>query len=189
MWASSSPPLGKEPCGSQRGDASRCDVKHERCFSRQSRIVTSSTPTSFAVSRWQPSLACQQFRCLAFISEKSSTRKSNTSQDHSCHKHPSTTSSFGATFPESAQTRSSAGWWASPEVLEMIALKELMACRHGLHQNVEVLCDHTVKIYQDNQVVCGALRKMSSFLADIKDLVHWSTKTRSVSMWSTFAVK
>jgi hypothetical protein len=44
----------------------------------------------------------------------------------------------------------------------MIALKELKACRHGLHQNVEVLRDHTVKIYQDNQAVCGALRKMSS---------------------------
>ena len=32
----------------------------------------------------------------------------------------------------------------------MIALKELKACRHGLHQNVETLHDRTVKLYQDN---------------------------------------
>ena len=50
----------------------------------------------------------------------------------------------------------------SQEVLEMIALKELKACLHGLHQNVEVLRVRTVKLYQDNQTVCGALCKMSS---------------------------
>ena len=44
----------------------------------------------------------------------------------------------------------------------MIALKELKACLHGLHQNVEVLRVRTVKLYQDNQTVCGALCKMSS---------------------------
>ncbi len=44
----------------------------------------------------------------------------------------------------------------------MIALKELKACRHGLYQNVEVLRGRTVKLYQDNQTVCGVLRKMSS---------------------------
>jgi hypothetical protein len=43
----------------------------------------------------------------------------------------------------------------------MIALKELKACHHGLHQNVEDLHGRTVKLYQDNQAVCGALRKMS----------------------------
>ena len=43
-------------------------------------------------------------------------------------------------------TRSSAGWWASQEVLEMIALKELKTCRHGLHQNVEALRGRTVKL-------------------------------------------
>jgi hypothetical protein len=41
----------------------------------------------------------------------------------------------------------------------MIVLKELKACHHGLHQNVEVLLGRTVKLYQDNQTVCGALRK------------------------------
>ena len=40
--------------------------------------------------------------------------------------------------PPHEATRSSAGWWSSQEVLEMIALKELKACRHGLHQNFEV---------------------------------------------------
>ena len=44
----------------------------------------------------------------------------------------------------------------------MIVLKELKACPHGLNQNVEVLCGRTVKLYQDNQDVCGTLRKMSS---------------------------
>jgi hypothetical protein len=44
-------------------------------------------------------------------------------------------------------TRSSAGWWSSQEVLEMIALKELKTCRHGLHQNVEALRGRTVKLY------------------------------------------
>ncbi len=44
----------------------------------------------------------------------------------------------------------------------MIALKELKVCHHGLHQNVEALRGRTVKLYQDNQSVCGALRKMSS---------------------------
>jgi hypothetical protein len=79
--------------------------------------------------------------------------------------------------PPHEATRSSAGWWASQEVLEMIALKELKACRHGLHQNVEALRGRTVKLYQDNQAVCGALRKMSSkcpaLMAEIKDLVPW----------------
>jgi hypothetical protein len=55
--------------------------------------------------------------------------------------------------------------------------QELKACRHGLHQNVEVLRGRTVKLYQDNQSVCGALRKMSSkcpaLMAEIKDLVPW----------------
>ena len=59
----------------------------------------------------------------------------------------------------------------------MIALKELKACRHGLHQNVEALRGRTVKLYQDNQAVCGALRKMSSkcpaLMSEIKDLVPW----------------
>ena len=79
--------------------------------------------------------------------------------------------------PPHEATRSSAGWWVSQEVLEMIALKELKACRHGLHQNVETLRGRTVKLYQDNQVVCGALRKMSSkcpaLMTEIKDLVPW----------------
>ena len=44
----------------------------------------------------------------------------------------------------------------------MIALKELKTCRHSLFQNVEALRGVTVKLYQDNQSVCGALRKMSS---------------------------
>jgi hypothetical protein len=39
----------------------------------------------------------------------------------------------------------------SQEVLEMITLKELKECRHGLHQNVEALRGRTVKLYQDNQ--------------------------------------
>ncbi len=64
--------------------------------------------------------------------------------------------------PPLEATRSSAGWWASQEVLEMIAFKDLKVCRHGLHQNVEALHGRTVKLYQDNQDVCGALRRMSS---------------------------
>jgi uncharacterized protein YsxB (DUF464 family) len=59
----------------------------------------------------------------------------------------------------------------------MIALKELKACHHGLLQNVETLRGHTVKLYQDNQAVCGALSKMSSkcpaVMSEIKDLVPW----------------
>ena len=79
--------------------------------------------------------------------------------------------------PPHEATRSSAGWWASQEVLEMIALKELKACRHGLHQNVEALRGRTVKLYQDNMTVVGDLRKMSSkcpeLMAEIKGLVPW----------------
>jgi hypothetical protein len=59
----------------------------------------------------------------------------------------------------------------------MIALKEHKAFRHDLYQNVEALYGRTVKLYQDNQVVCGALRKMSSkcpaLMSEIKDLVPW----------------
>ena len=59
----------------------------------------------------------------------------------------------------------------------MIALKELKACRHVLYQNVEALRGRTVKLYQDNQAVCRALRKMSSkcpaLMAEIKELVPW----------------
>jgi hypothetical protein len=47
-------------------------------------------------------------------------------------------------------------------VLEMIALKELKAVRHGLHQNLDDIRGRTVKLYQDNMAVVGALRKMSS---------------------------
>ena len=36
------------------------------------------------------------------------------------------------------------GFRAWQKVLEMIALKELKACRHGLHQNVEALSGRTV---------------------------------------------
>jgi hypothetical protein len=79
--------------------------------------------------------------------------------------------------PPLEATRSSAGWWASQEVLEMITLKELKTCLHGLHQNVEALRGRTVKLYQDNQAVCGVLRKMSSkcpaLMSKIKDLVPW----------------
>ncbi len=46
----------------------------------------------------------RQARELLFqISEKSSTRKSSTSQDPSCLQQPSTTCSFGATFPTTVQ--------------------------------------------------------------------------------------
>jgi hypothetical protein len=59
----------------------------------------------------------------------------------------------------------------------MIALKELKACRHGLRQNVKALCGRTVNLYQDNMLVAGSLRKMSSkspaLTAEIKDLVPW----------------
>ena len=41
----------------------------------------------------------------------------------------------------------------------MIDVKDLKACRHRLHQNVEALRDHTVKLYQDNMSVVGSLRK------------------------------
>ncbi len=62
-------------------------------------------------------------------------------------------------------------------MLEMIALKEVKACLHGLYQNVEALRGRTVKLYQDNQCVCGVLRKMSSkcptLMFEIKDLVPW----------------
>jgi hypothetical protein len=79
--------------------------------------------------------------------------------------------------PSHEATRSSTGWWSSQEVLQMIALKELKACRHGLYQNVETLRGRTVNLYQDNQTVCGALRKMSSkcpaLMTEIKDLVPW----------------
>jgi hypothetical protein len=66
----------------------------------------------------------------------------------------------------------------------MIALKDLKACRHVFHQNVETLRGRTVKLYQDNQAVCGVLRKMSSkcpaLMTEIKDLVpHGALKQTS----------
>jgi hypothetical protein len=79
--------------------------------------------------------------------------------------------------PPHEATRSSAGWWASQELLEMISLKEVKTCRHGLHQNVEALRGRMVKLYQDNQTVCGTLCQMSSkcpaLMTEIKDLVPW----------------
>jgi hypothetical protein len=74
-------------------------------------------------------------------------------------------------------TRSSADWWASQEVSEMIALRELKTVRHGLHQNLDDIRGRTVKLYQDNMAVVGALRKMSSrcpaLMTEIKELVPW----------------
>jgi hypothetical protein len=59
----------------------------------------------------------------------------------------------------------------------MIALKELKACRHGLHQNFEALRGRSVKLYQDNMTVVGVLHKMSSkcpvLMTEINDLVPW----------------
>ena len=59
----------------------------------------------------------------------------------------------------------------------MIVLKELKACRHTLHQNVEALRGRTVTLYQDNMTVLAALRKMSSkcpeLMTQIKSLVPW----------------
>ncbi len=44
-------------------------------------------------------------------------------------------------------------------------------------QNVESLCSRTVKLYQDNQSVCGVFHKLSSkcpaLMTEIKDLVPW----------------
>jgi hypothetical protein len=55
----------------------------------------------------------------------------------------------------------------------MIALKEIKAVRHGLHQNLDAIHGRTVKLYQDNMAVVGALRKMSSrypaLMTDIKE--------------------
>jgi hypothetical protein len=39
--------------------------------------------------------------------------------------------------PPHEATRSSAAWWVSKKVLEMITLKELKVARHGLHQNLD----------------------------------------------------
>ena len=103
IWSSSSPLLAKESRGFQRGGASRCVVKCARCFSRQPRIVALSTPTSFVGSRGPPSHVYRLCRLLAFISEKSSTRKSSTSRNRSSLKQPSTTCSFGATSGSRAQ--------------------------------------------------------------------------------------
>ena len=62
-------------------------------------------------------------------------------------------------------------------MLEMIVLKELKAVRHGLYQNLDSIRGRTVKLYQDNMTVVGALRKMSSrcpaLMAEIKELVPW----------------
>jgi hypothetical protein len=62
----------------------------------------------------------------------------------------------------------------------MMTVKELKTCRHELIQNVKTLHGHTVKLYQDNQAVCGTLRKMSSkcppLMTEIKDLVPWLHK-------------
>ncbi len=96
--------------------------------------------------------------------------------------------------PHNEATRLSVGRWSSQEVLEMIALKELKVCHHDLHQNVETLRGFTVKFYQDNQSVSGALSKMSSkcpALMSERSLTSYlvSTKTRSVSKWSTFETK
>ena len=103
IGSSSSPLLAKEPCGFQRGGASRRVVKRARCFSRQPKIVVSSTPTSFVGSRRPSSLVCRQSHWLVFISEKSSPRKIITSRDRSCIKQPSTTCSFDATSGSRAQ--------------------------------------------------------------------------------------
>jgi hypothetical protein len=97
--------------------------------------------------------------------------------------------------PSHEATRSSAGWWASQEVLEMITLKELKACRHDLHQNVEALRGRTVKLYQDNQARSSVERcakchpsVQHSWLRS-RTSYRGSTKTRSVSTWSTFGAK
>jgi hypothetical protein len=59
----------------------------------------------------------------------------------------------------------------------MIALKELKAVRHDLHSNLDAIRGRTVKLYQDNMAVVGALRKMSSkcpaLMTEIKELVPW----------------
>jgi hypothetical protein len=45
-------------------------------------------------------------------------------------------------------------------VLEMISLKEIKACRHGLPQNVEALRGRSVKLFQENMTVVTYHRHM-----------------------------
>ena len=63
--------------------------------------------------------------------------------------------------PSHEATRSSAGWWVSQEVLEMISLKELKPVRHGLHQNLDAIRDRTVKLYQDNLAIWRMLHRVN----------------------------
>jgi hypothetical protein len=66
--------------------------------------------------------------------------------------------------------------------IEHHRLKELKACRHGLHLNVEALRGHMVKVYQDNMAVVGALRKMPSkspaLMVKVKGLVPWLNENK-----------
>jgi hypothetical protein len=75
----------------------------------------------------------------------------------------------------------------------MIALKDLKACCHGLHQNVEALRGRTVKIIQDNMGVVGVSARChpSSQNACPKSRVLYldCTNTRFTWRWSPFAAK
>jgi hypothetical protein len=90
-------------------------------------------------------------------------------------------------------TRSSAGWWVSQEVLEMIDLKELKVCHHDFHQNVETLLGRTVKLYQDNRPFVERCAKCHPSDQDLcprsRTSYPGSTKTRSTSTWSPFEAK
>ncbi len=61
--------------------------------------------------------------------------------------------------------------------MEIITLKELKTCHHGLYQNVEDVTAPSTSIYQDNMSVVGVLLKMSSkcpeLMTEIKGLVPW----------------
>jgi hypothetical protein len=130
----------------------RLDFDLLRCFSgadihillASSSSVSLSSPTSLQRARavqakiFPLSSSCRQPPLLAQQSPENLQELWPDQPSTVLYTDASGTTGWGSVLePPHEATRSRAGWWVSQEVLEMMVLKELKACRHGLHQNVE----------------------------------------------------
>jgi hypothetical protein len=76
--------------------------------------------------------------------------------------------------------RESGGFWMPWERQQIIALKELKAVQHGLHENLPLIQGKRIRLFQDNTNVVACLTKFSSrsklLMDELYHIVPWLQK-------------
>ena len=75
---------------------------------------------------------------------------------------------FGSVLEVPHQARRTHGaFWRSEDIPIPICVKELKAVKFGLLEHADLLANKTVRLFQDNQAVVGAMRAFSSSSPDM----------------------